>query len=198
MWVLPKSPFLHPQTPGSNRGLSPDTQAAARRSGWGSAAARSPGYPVPVQPGCSSLPEGLLLHTHSGSSACQPFLVRSYKSPAGKTPRCVKQFHPRLFIARPHAAAAPVVDHPRDSRTLSWSSSRKHKTPNCFRRRERVQVGSGSPLISQPLPSAPRGFLEPQTQERKRLSWRFAAPDWLQPPAGTFSCPPPPPWKGRM
>lgn len=84
-WVKlePGSPFPRLQTPGSRPRLCPHTQAAARRWGSGSGVTRSPGCQVLYQP-CSSYPVDLL-HIHLASSTCQPFLVKSCKSPAIET-----------------------------------------------------------------------------------------------------------------
>lgn len=80
---LPGSPFPRPQTRGSRPRLYPHTQAAARRWGSGSGVTPSPGCQVLSQ-SCSSYPVGLL-HIHLASSTCQPFLVKSCKTPASKT-----------------------------------------------------------------------------------------------------------------
>lgn len=94
-WVKlePGSPFLRLQTPGSRPRLSPRTQAAARRWGSGSGVTQSPGCQVLYQP-CSSSHPADLLHIHLASSTCQPFLVRSCKTPAGKNVDCEIQTLP--------------------------------------------------------------------------------------------------------
>lgn len=127
-WVKlePGSPFPRLQTPGSRPRLSPRTQAAARRWGSGSGVTQSPGCQVLYQPCSSSHPVGLL-HIHLASSTCQPFLVKSCKTPAGRKRRLRKRNTSRLQF-RKRSSGFVLLQSPRGV-TANLFPDRMHGCP---------------------------------------------------------------------